>query len=151
VIYLLNQKGDLGEISNGMDIALCVYDETRHILQFSGAYNPIYLVRSDGTFEIFKGDRMPIGIFMDHDQPFSKIEIPISKGDTIYLFSDGYPDQIGGPLNQKFRYVKFRELITDAAAIASMDEQFELIKNTMDQWIEGYEQIDDMMILGIRF
>jgi phosphoserine phosphatase RsbU/P len=151
VIHLLNQKGDLGEVSNGMDIALCVYDETSHILQFSGAYNPLYFIHSGGSFEIFKGNRMPIGIFMDRDQPFQKIDIPVSKGDTIYLFSDGYPDQIGGPSDQKFRYIKFRELIATAAAMTSMDEQLGLIKKTMEEWMAGYEQIDDMMILGIRF
>ena len=151
VIHLLNQKGEFGEISNGMDLALCVYDSNNHILQFSGAFNPCYLVRAGQPLEIFKGDRMPIGIYLNIEVPFSKIEIPVSKGDTIYLFSDGYPDQIGGPTNQKFRYLKFREMLTEAAAFTSMEQQYELIKKIMDEWIEGYEQIDDMMILGIRF
>jgi CheY-like chemotaxis protein len=151
VIHLLNQKGEFGEISNGMDLALCVYDNNTHILQFAGAFNPCYIVRAGQPLEIFKGDRMPIGIYLTHDQPFSKVEFPVSKGDTIYLFSDGYADQIGGPADQKFRYLKFRELLTEAAALTSMEQQYELIKKTMDEWIEGYEQIDDMMILGIRF
>jgi phosphoserine phosphatase RsbU/P len=150
IIHLLNQKGEYGEITNGMDIALCVYDTTSQKLQFSGAFNPLYVVRNGQELEIFKGDRMPIGIYLD-EKPFSQIEIPIAKGDCIYLFTDGYADQIGGPTDQKFRYPKFRELIADAAALASMELQYELIKKTMDEWIEGFEQIDDMMILGIRF
>ena len=134
-----------------MDLALCVYDNKSHILQFAGAFNPLYLVRAGQPLEIFKGDRMPIGIYLNHEEPFSKIDIPVSKGDTIYLFSDGYADQIGGPADQKFRYLKFRDMLTEAAALTSMDQQYDLIKKTMDEWIEGYEQIDDMMILGIRF
>jgi phosphoserine phosphatase RsbU/P len=151
VIQLLNQQGNIGEASNGMDLVLCIYDETASSLQFAGANNPLYIMRKGETLEIIKGDRMPIGFFFEHNKPFTNIEIPISKSDTIYLFTDGYADQFGGVLGKKFRYTQFRELLVDASAIESMDQQYELIKNTMDKWIDGYEQIDDMLIFGIRF
>lgn len=151
VIQLLNQKGEVGEASNGMDIALCVYNETSQIIQFAGANNPLYLVKKGGTLEVFKGDRMPIGFYFENNKSFIKTEIQLSKGDTIYLFSDGYPDQFGGPYEKKFRYNQFRELIENAAALSSMESQLELIQRTMDEWIQGFEQLDDMLVLGVKF
>jgi phosphoserine phosphatase RsbU/P len=151
VIHLLNQKGEIGEASNGMDLALCIYNEQENSLQFSGANNPIYFVRSAPYLEFIKGDRMPIGFYFNELKPFSKHEIQISKGDKIYLFSDGYPDQFGGPLGQKFRYNQFRDLISRASLLPTMDEELELITYTMDNWIKGNEQVDDMLILGIQF
>jgi CheY-like chemotaxis protein len=151
VIQLLNQKGEIGEASNGIDIALCIYNENTNILQFAGANNPLYLVRKNNPLEIFKGDRMPIGYFFQYNQPFSYTEISITKEDTIYLFTDGYADQFGGPFEKKFRYAQFKDLIEKAASLPTMDKQLELINKTMDEWIHGVEQIDDMLIMGFRF
>jgi serine phosphatase RsbU (regulator of sigma subunit) len=150
VIQLLNQKGNMGEASNGMDIVLCMYDEKNSSIEFAGANNPLYIVRK-GELEVIKGDRMPIGFYFNDELPFTSTKIQIAKGDTIYLFTDGYADQFGGPREKKFRYSQFQELLTEAADLQSMEEQYELIKNTMDEWIDGYEQVDDMLILGIRF
>jgi phosphoserine phosphatase RsbU/P len=151
VIQLLNQRGDIGEASNGMDIAVCIYDKTNGTVQFSGANNPFYLVRKGEPLEVTKGDRMPIGFYFANEEPFTKHDFKISKGDLVYMFSDGYPDQFGGPFGKKFRYNQFRDLLTNAAELSSMDEQLELLKSTMDSWIEGYEQLDDMLVMGIRF
>jgi len=151
VVQLLNQKGDIGEALNGMDITICIYDSLTHNVQFSGANNPLYLVRKGKPLEVIKGDRMPIGFFFDHMHPFTKNEFQISEGDAIYLFSDGYPDQFGGPFEKKFRYNQFRELIETAALYTSMDQQLGMIKATMDDWIEGFEQVDDMLVMGFRF
>jgi phosphoserine phosphatase RsbU/P len=150
VIKLLNQKGDIGEASNGMDIALCIINEETGTMQYAGANNPIFLAKKNEPFEIIKGDRMPIGYFFDHDKPFTLRERNIKKGDCLYLFSDGYSDQFGGPLGQKLRYNRFRDLILQANILATMDKQFQLISNTMDEWIEGFDQVDDMLVLGIR-
>jgi serine phosphatase RsbU (regulator of sigma subunit) len=151
VVQLLNQKGAIGEASNGMDIALCIYNEDTQTLQFAGANNPIYLVRKDGCLEVIKGDRMPIGYFFQYEQPFTKTEFQISKGDSIYLFTDGYADQFGGPYEKKFRYNQFKELLANATSAPSMAEVHQLVKTTMEEWIEGYEQIDDMLVMGVRF
>ncbi|HEX3007993.1 MAG TPA: SpoIIE family protein phosphatase, partial [Bacteroidales bacterium] len=151
VILFLKQKGDVGETSNGMDISLCIYDAAKGNLQFAGANGSLYLVKKGSNLEVIKGDRMPIGFFFDHYHSFTKSEIEIAKGDSIYLFTDGYPDQFGGPLGKKFRYQQFREMFEKASALPSMGEQHELVKDTMDQWIGDHEQIDDMLIVGIRF
>jgi serine phosphatase RsbU (regulator of sigma subunit) len=151
VIQLLNQKGDIGEASNGMDITLCIYNEKLGTVQFAGANNSLYLVREGKKMEIFKGDRMPIGFFFEEEIPFTKQEFQISKDDTFYLFSDGYPDQFGGPFEKKFRYNQFRDLLLVASSYTSMDQQLDLIRNTIEDWMEGYEQIDDMLVMGFRF
>lgn len=151
VIHFLKQKGDIGEASNGMDIALCMYNEKTHVLQFAGANNVLYLVRKSKPLEIYRGDRMPIGFFYQHYHPFSVKEISLAKGDTIYLFTDGYIDQFGGALGKKFRYYQFRELIQEIVLLPSMEHQSFLLKETIDKWMQGYEQTDDMLVMGIRF
>jgi len=151
VIRLLNQKGNIGEASNGMDIALCIFDEPNQKLEFAGANNPLYFVPAGGELEIIKGDRMPIGFYFNNDLSFNKYEISVSKGDTIYLFSDGYADQFGGPQGKKFRYNQFRELITNTSKLSVMQQQNEFIQKTMHDWIEGYEQLDDIMVMGVKW
>lgn len=94
---------------------------------------------------------MPIGFFFSYGQPFVTHELNIQKGDSIYLFTDGYADQFGGPFEKKFRYNQFIELIEKASGIPSMEEQHHLIASTMENWLAGYEQLDDMLIIGIRF
>jgi serine phosphatase RsbU (regulator of sigma subunit) len=150
VIKLMHQKGVIGEASNGMDIALCVYNPATGQLQYAGANNPIYLVRSGGNFEIIKADRMPIGYYTSYDMPFTLKNIEIKKGDTLYLFSDGYADQFGGPNGQKFRYHQFQELLFDCS-FRPLSQQYNLIKDTMDMWMNGCEQVDDMLIIGLKF
>jgi serine phosphatase RsbU (regulator of sigma subunit) len=149
VIHFLNQKGEIGEASNGMDISLCIYNPANKIIQFSGANNSLYLVRKGEPLEIFVGDRMPIGYFFDYDQPFTRREYPVLENDMIYLFTDGYPDQFGGPYEKKFRYSQFRELIEKASSLP-MEEQKNLVRSTMEDWMEGYEQIDDILVMGIK-
>lgn len=151
VIHFLKQKGDIGEASNGMDIALCIYNEKSQVLQFAGANNILYLVRKGNPLQIYRGDRMPIGFFFQQYHPFSVKEIRILKDDTIYLFSDGYVDQFGGTLGKKFRYAQFRELIQKMAVFQSMEHQLVLLQETMDKWMQGQEQTDDMLIMGARF
>lgn len=151
VIQLLKQKGDIGEASSGMDIALCIYNQLSNTIQFAGANNPVYIARENGELEIIKGDRIPIGYYFDNEQPFTNVDLSIYKNDIIYLFTDGYADQFGGPNEKKFRYKQFQELIVKTALESNMNAQIELINNTMVDWIGNLEQIDDMLIMGIRF
>lgn len=150
VIQLLNQKGNIGEAANGMDIALCIIDNNSNTIEFSGANNSIYLVHNN-ELEALKGDRMPIGFYFNNDQPFSKFILNFSEGDYLYLFTDGYPDQFGGPLEQKFRYNQFKELILKVSSLPDMQSQYNLINNVMEDWMHGHEQVDDMLIVGLQF
>jgi phosphoserine phosphatase RsbU/P len=151
VIQLLNQKGNIGEMGNGMDIALCIYDKEKGNLQFAGANSPVFLAHKNELFDTIKGDRMPIGYYFNSSHPFTKKDRKIVKGDTLYLFTDGYPDQFGGPNGQKLKYNRFYDLIQQANNLNTMDEQYEFIKTFMDEWMEGFEQIDDILIVGIKF
>ena len=96
----LHQKGKIGEAADGMDIAFCVLDKNRTKLQYSGAFNPLFLFQG-GELKEYKADRMPIGIHMAKI-PFTNHVIKVA-GDTLYIFSDGYTSQFGGPEGGKFK------------------------------------------------
>ena len=149
VIKLLDQKGDIGEASNGMDLSLCIFDENTGTIQFAGANNPIYIIRNNSQIEIYKGDRMPIGFYFRDSVLFTKKTIKLNKNDIIYLFTDGFADQFGGPNNFKFRYENFQKLLLEIAYLP-MIMQKERIIATFESWKEDTEQVDDVMIIGIK-
>lgn len=150
VIKLLHQKGIIGEASNGIDLSLCVYDRTSGKMQFSGAYNSAYIVLGNNELKILKGDRMPIGIHINHESKFTCQEINICPEDTLYLFTDGYPDQFGGPFGQKFRYHQFQELVKKASLLP-LSEQYNFFDKSFNEWKNGFEQVDDIMVIGVKF
>lgn len=146
VMKLLKQKGEHGEAADGLDISLAIINEEEGKIQFAGANSPFYLVRN-GELNIIKGDRMPIGIHLDFEKPFTNHNITIKKGDMIYLFTDGYADQFGGPRNKKFRYRQFQELLLKIHKL-EIDEQKEILSRTIADWMGENKQIDDILILG---
>ena len=163
VIEALQQKGEYGEQKDGMDIALCSIDFEKMQLQFAGANNPLCLVRKNNiekikdakSFEFedhllyeIKGDRMPIGIHYRMDN-FAMHEIILHPGDICYMFSDGFPDQFGGPDGDKFKSRPFKELLLQNSQ-KSMEEQKNILENKLEEWMEGYEQIDDILAVGFR-
>jgi len=144
----LGQTGKEGEAKDGMDIALMVIDFNQMTLQFSGAYNPLYLVRN-GEVEVIKADKNPIGIYIKEKETFTQNIVPVQTGDTLYIFSDGYIDQFGGPHQMKFTSNRFRDLLLTIQD-KPMAEQKEILNTTIDEWRAGYEQIDDILVLGIK-
>ncbi|MBS3771244.1 MAG: SpoIIE family protein phosphatase [Bacteroidales bacterium] len=148
VISSLHQTGGHGETHDGMDMALCIIDYTHHIIKFAGANNPLYIVNNKGLREI-KGDRIPVGINFNYNKPFTTHEIKVDKGDTLYLFTDGFPDQFGGPKGKKFRYKYFKELLIGSNGTA-LKKQKEILEQTFHKWKEGYEQLDDVLVVGIK-
>ena len=149
IINLLHQKGHIGEASNGMDLALCVFNKRTRKLQYAGANNPIYIIRKNKVLEIFKADRMPIGIHINHERPFTIKETILEIDDILYMFTDGYADQFGGVDGQKFRYNQFQELLVNLSML-SMEEQECILKNKMVEWKGDLEQVDDILIMGVR-
>lgn len=149
VIVSLKQRGITGETQDGMDMALCVYDSDSNLLHFAGANNPLYLLR-DGQLERIGADKMPIGIHMTSDKPFTNYKISPRDGDIIYLFSDGYADQFGGEYGKKFKYKAFRELLLSVHN-RSMDDQKTIIEERFDKWKGDLEQVDDVLVMGIKF
>jgi phosphoserine phosphatase RsbU/P len=148
VMHLLKQTGEEGEANDGMDISLTILSKDKTKLWFAGANNPLYLIQQEELF-IYKGDRMPIGIHLNFDMPFTTHEIDIAKGDMVYLFSDGYADQFGGPKNKKFRYRQFQELLL-ANHLKPLSRQREILEKTFIDWKGDTFQIDDVLVMGYK-
>ncbi len=144
----LDQTGKEGEAKDGMDIAVCVVDLQNMKLQYAGAYNPLYLFRNNELIEV-KADKMPIGIYIREKESFTNNEMDLEKGDTFYIFSDGYADQFGGPDGGKFKSGQFKKLLGSIQP-KSMAEQWEILESTIDDWRGDNEQVDDMIVLGVR-
>lgn len=144
----LHQTGKENEATDGMDIALCVLDNENNILQFSGAYNPLYLIR-DNQLQVIKADRQPIAIY-PKERDFTYNEIEVRKGDVIYISSDGFIDQFGGEHNEKLKSVRFKQLLLDVHA-KPMKEQRELMNEYIVNWMgEKNTQIDDILVFGVK-
>jgi len=148
VIVSLHQTGKEGESKDGMDLALCVFDIKTGILQFAGANNPMYLIRNNEIKEI-KPDKMPVG-FHYNIQSFNNNYIELYPGDKVYIFSDGFADQFGGPKGKKFKYAQLKEILLNIYT-KPMSEQKTILESTFDNWIGDLEQIDDILVIGVQF
>lgn len=148
IVKSLDQKGESGDSKDGMDIAICSLDYDEGMLQFSGANNDLYIVRN-GELIVVKGDKMPIGFHYKMEK-FGNEDIKLEKGDSCYLYSDGYADQFGGADGKKFKYLPFRDLIVSMAT-QPMDKQNEKLEKEFDKWKGSYDQIDDVTVLGFRY
>lgn len=144
----LGQTGKEGEAKDGMDIALLVIDFEKQTVQFSGAYNPLLLIRN-GELITHKADRNPIGIYIKEKESFTQNIIKLQKNDTLYIFSDGYIDQFGGPNKMKFTSKRFKKLLLDIQE-KHMPDQKKILNSEIDKWRGDTEQIDDIIVLGIR-
>ena len=149
VISTLNENSGDTSIKDGMDMTLCVFDFKKGKVDFAGANNPIVLVRDNIPVK-YKGDRFPIGAYVDNQiQSFTNNEIDIKKDDMIYLFSDGYADQFGGPENKKFFTRRFEDLLFEIHK-KPLEEQKELLKTTLYDWMGSNGQVDDVLVIGIK-
>lgn len=148
----LRQHGQPEESKDGIDMALCVIDEKNRVLQYSGANNPLYLIRDkNGTPELteFKADRMPLGFYPGKFKTFMNSEIHIEFGDVLYLFSDGFIDQKGGAEGKKFLSKNFKKLLLEIHE-EPMQDQKQILDKTITDWMGEHPQIDDMLVIGIR-
>ncbi len=148
IMEALNQTGEVNESRDGIDLSICIINQDKTRLQFSGANNPLYIIRNNELIEI-KADSMPVGINAVSEEPFSINNIEIRKNDILYMFSDGFPDQFGGPDGKKFKYRPFKQLLLDIHK-RNMDEQHTILSNTINNWMGDNEQIDDILILGFK-
>lgn len=149
VIQTLNENTGESSIKDGMDMTICVFDFKNKKVDFAGANNPIIHIR-DNNVTKYKGDRFPIGAFVDgQEQMFASNEIKLADGDIIYMFSDGYADQFGGPENKKFFTKRFEQLLSDIHN-EPMEQQKEILKTTLYDWMGNNDQVDDILVIGIR-
>jgi ligand-binding sensor domain-containing protein/serine phosphatase RsbU (regulator of sigma subunit) len=139
-----------GNVNDGMDMSLLVINRGQQKLEYSGAYNGFYLVR-DNEIISFKADRFPVGFLKDGESPvFTRKEVSLQEGDVVYLFSDGLPDQFGGPEHKKFKYRRFRLLLLNIHKMPFPDQKA-ILHEKIEEWMNGEnEQVDDMLILGFK-
>lgn len=139
-------KGD-HRMHDGMDIAFCRINLKTLLLEYSGANNPVYIVSNDDLQQL-PSSRQPIGEYPNRKR-FETTKLQLKSGDQVYLFSDGYADQFGGPAGKKFRSQTFRELIRSAASLP-MSAQRDLLERRFNEWRDELDQVDDVCVLGIR-
>jgi tetratricopeptide (TPR) repeat protein len=140
-------KDENENLQDGMDASLCALNMETGELQWAGAYNPLWIIRNGALLET-KADKQPIGK-IDDRKPFMNHEIKLQKGDTIYLFTDGYADQFGGSENKKYSKKAFKELVLTINNL-SLIEQREALYREHIQWRGANEQVDDICIIGVR-
>ncbi len=147
VIRSLSQRGSQREQKDGMDLALISVDTDTLQCTYAGANNSLYIIR-DSSLTHHKPDRMPIS-FYEQMNPFTSQRIQLQKGDQIYMFSDGYADQFGGEKRKKFKYAAFQKLLIKHSK-EKMSKQHNILAETITKWQGDQEQIDDMVVVGIR-
>jgi serine phosphatase RsbU (regulator of sigma subunit) len=149
IIGALKQTGKKEEQKEGIDIALCIFHPDMNQLEFAGAYLPLYIIRK-GQLEEYPADKIPISYVEEIQQSFRSNFIKIQKGDVLYLFSDGYADQFGGPHGKKYKYVALKKYLTDIHT-HPMEKQKKLLEENFQFWKGSREQIDDVILMGVRF
>ncbi len=148
IIESLHQSGANNESKDGIDMALCIIDPEKQKLQFAGAHNPLYLIRNN-KLKLIKGDRMPVSIHQNAHKPFTNHEMDIHEDDVVYIFSDGFVDQIGGPKHRKFMSRNFQELLLKIHH-KPMDVQEQILEKTFHDWKGDYIQLDDILVIGMK-
>jgi serine phosphatase RsbU (regulator of sigma subunit) len=134
---------------DGMDMTMCAIDFNNMYLNFSGAYNPMYLIR-EGQLTQYDGDSFPVGLMEGmEDKQFTDHRVELKKNDMVYIFSDGYADQFGGPKGKKFMISKFRNLLISASAMP-IELQKDYLLKTIEEWRGDLEQVDDILVIGVR-
>ena len=148
VATALHQKGK--EIVNdGMDISIISYDPEKKELSYAGAFNPLYIFHDKELYEI-KADRFSIGRATGREKEFTNHKLNIQPGDIIYIFTDGFADQFGGPEGKKYKTHRFKDFFT-AIHAEPMEKQRELLEKEFEDWKGKNEQIDDILVIGRKF
>lgn len=137
------------DLRDGMDLSFCVVDTITNMLEYSGAFNPLYIIREGEIIEI-KADKTLLGPNLGFARkPFTNHEFKLQKDDVIYLFSDGYADQFGGPEGKKFKYRRFRHLLLSIYD-KELPLQKQILENSISDWKGAHEQVDDILVMGVK-
>jgi serine phosphatase RsbU (regulator of sigma subunit) len=135
-------------VQDGMDIALVVVDDKHKKLSYAGAFNPLIIIRGH-ELTLIKADDMPIGRHYNENQLFTKKEFDLDPNDKVYLFTDGFKDQFGGEHDKKYSFKAFKNLLLESAVYPLIKQQ-QVIQQSFDDWMQGYEQIDDVLVFGFK-
>ena len=146
----LKQTDSDDSTRDGMDIALCEVDTKNYKVKYAGANRPLWIIRKGSdTIEEIKATKKAIGGFTDDHEYFETHEIELVQGDVFYIFSDGYADTFSGAKNKKLTTKKFKELLLSIKD-KSMPEQGAFLDSFLEQWREGIDQVDDVLVMGVR-
>lgn len=147
------------EVNDGMDGVLCVFDYENKKLHVAAANNPVWIVSPpnistnlwEESWQLSQvpPDKRPVGKFKEDAPSFSLKTINVEKGEMVYLFSDGYADQFGGPKGKKFKYKQLQDLLSSIAKLPLL-EQHSFLNKTLSNWQNNLDQVDDILIIGIR-
>jgi len=155
IISALNQAGAVGENKDGMDISLLSFDDKTGTVEYAGANNPLWIIKSANGSGIqsplveIKGDKQPIGIYSGKPLPFTNHEVKLDKGDSIYISTDGYADQMGGASGKKFKHKSFKDIVLSIHEFP-MKEQEIIMRRTLRDWKGSYDQTDDILVIGVK-
>lgn len=145
----LKSQGKDASIRDGMDMSICSFDFKGMKLYYAGANNPCWIIRGGQLIEL-KADKQPISAYNDPDKrPFTNRELSLEPRDLVYLFTDGYADQFGGPKGKKFKYKQLKELLIEHADLP-LPAQKEMLLKAFKRWKGDLEQVDDVLVIGIR-
>jgi len=149
VFETLRQTVEDHEVKDAMDLAFCSIDVKTNKLQFAAAYNPLYIVRNGEILET-KADRLAIGAFERlEDFSYQNHELDLQKGDTLYIFSDGFVDQFGGKKGKKFMNKRFRKMMLGMQEM-NMSDQEQYLDERLLKWRGAHDQVDDILVIGLR-
>lgn len=153
IVTLLNQNKNESEVKEGMDIALCRINTKTRKLHFSGAFNPLFIVRQNESQQAelleFKADKMPIGLHPNMNKDFNLNSIDLQINDSLYLFSDGFVSQFGGEQGKKINKQQFKNLILSIQD-QTMEEQELSLRSYFNEWKKTNEQVDDVLVFGLQ-
>jgi serine phosphatase RsbU (regulator of sigma subunit) len=148
IIQTINQEEEKKIKSDVIDMGLCIYDKDNRMLDFSGAFIPLYLIRDKELTE-YKADQMPIGLYVSSKKSFSSQKIPVKENDLIYLFSDGFIQQLGGKKGEKYPEKQFKEFLLSISD-QNLSSQRDALENEFYRWKGKRKQSDDIIIMGFR-
>jgi len=148
VVSTLRVSDSGKQAKDGMDMTLCAINYDTLELQYAAAFNPLYIVRG-GELILHPANKFPIGLFIGEKTNFDNYTIQLQKGDQIYIFSDGYADQFGGPKGKKFMIGNFRKLLTLIASMPIADQK-EKLDEVLLTWQGEQEQVDDVLVIGVK-
>jgi len=149
----LRQSNEANSTRDGMDLSLCAFPTRSNgttTISYAGANRPLWIIKKDSAVvDEIKATKVAIGGLTHDSQEFQQHDITLRKGDTIYMFSDGYADQFGGPKKKKLMTGKFKDIIIGIQHL-SMKEQHDHLNNFIEKWMEGSEQVDDILVIGVK-
>lgn len=147
--FLKSANDDDIKVKDGMDVSFCIIDKAQKTLQFAGAFSNLYLIRNSKLIEI-KGDRCSVGMGTDPEtQNFTNNIIQVEANDMLYIFTDGYVDQFGGPEGKKYKFRRFRHILLNIHTLP-LEQQRQILSESINEWRGKLEQVDDILIVGLR-